>query len=309
MELSVPGFLESDTRSSAEQQKYMEGYMMSWSLICCHFIDSSFKVRCKYLQSLSDGDFVRTLFWVAIQEFRLNTERPINLSAMNFEGFDLEDTEDEESKLERNTAFVFSHVLGYASSCVRHEWEDIRERVLKERIQDYIAKHFSPKLILKELRSIKDAMAQSEFDSDKVDIRVNEITAEVTTRYEVDEGQKIEMVIRLPPSYPLSEVQVIGSKSLGVKAEQWNKWLLTCTVACKNGTIVDALSWFVKNAQGYYAKLEECTICYGVLAVDRTLPTKKCPNGHWFHALCLFKWFKSSNGSSCPMCRATFNVS
>lgn len=90
---------------------------------------------------------MRTLFWVAIQEFRLNTERPINLSAMNFEGFDLEDTEDEESKLERNTAFVFSHVLGYASSCVRfddrvpllivrHEWEDIRERVLKERIQE-----------------------------------------------------------------------------------------------------------------------------------------------------------------------------
>jgi hypothetical protein len=76
-------------------------------------------------------------------------------------------------------------------------------------------------------------MAQSEFDSDKVDIRVNEITAEVVTRYEVDEGQKIEMVIRLPPSYPLSEVQVIGPKSLGVKAEQWNKWLLTCTVACK----------------------------------------------------------------------------
>jgi hypothetical protein len=65
---------------------------------------------------------------------------------MNFEEFDLDDTEEEESKFERNTAFVFSHVLSYASSCVRfdgrvlllivrHEWEDIRERVLKERIQ------------------------------------------------------------------------------------------------------------------------------------------------------------------------------
>lgn len=39
MDDRVPGFLESDMPSSAEQ-KYMEGYMMSWSLICCHFVDS-----------------------------------------------------------------------------------------------------------------------------------------------------------------------------------------------------------------------------------------------------------------------------
>jgi hypothetical protein len=76
-------------------------------------------------------------------------------------------------------------------------------------------------------------MAQSEFDSEKVDVRVNEITAEVTTRYQVDEGQTIDMVIRLPPSYPLLEVKVIGSKRLAVTPERWNKWMLTCTVACK----------------------------------------------------------------------------
>jgi hypothetical protein len=52
---------------------------------------------------------------------------------------------------------------------------------------------------------------------------------------------------------------------------------------------VDALHLFVSNAKAYFANLNDCAICYGVLAVDRTLPTKKCPNGHWFHALCLFK--------------------
>jgi len=52
---------------------------------------------------------------------------------------------------------------------------------------------------------------------------------------------------------------------------------------------VDALSLFVTNMKGFFANLNECSICYGVLAVDRTTPTKECPNGHWFHGICLFK--------------------
>lgn len=52
---------------------------------------------------------------------------------------------------------------------------------------------------------------------------------------------------------------------------------------------MDALNLFVSNAKAYFANLNECAICYGVLAVDRTLPTKKCPNGHSFHGICLFK--------------------
>jgi hypothetical protein len=52
---------------------------------------------------------------------------------------------------------------------------------------------------------------------------------------------------------------------------------------------MDALNLFVSNSKAYFAELNDCAICYGVLAVDRTLPSKKCPNGHLFHAICLFK--------------------
>jgi hypothetical protein len=57
---------------------------------------------------------------------------------------------------------------------------------------------------------------------------------------------------------------------------------------------VDALSLFVSNAKSFFANLNDCAICYGVLAAeDRSLPSKKCPNGHWFHAICLYKVFIS----------------
>lgn len=40
---------------------------------------------------------------------------------------------------------------------------------------------------------------------------------------------------------------------------------------------------------------------------DRTLPTKPCRTcKNRFHASCLYKWFQSSNSSSCPLCRALF---
>jgi hypothetical protein len=62
---------------------------------------------------------------------------------------------------------------------------------------------------------------------------VNEYTKEVNTRYQVDEGQKNEMSIRLPASYPLSEVEIVGVSRVGVDQLRWNKWLLTCKIACK----------------------------------------------------------------------------
>lgn len=76
---------------------------------------------------------------------------------------------------------------------------------------------------------------------------------------------------------------------------------------------MDALNLYVRNVKTHFADLNDCAICYGVLATDGTLPTKRCPNGHWFHAICLFKvscprnflmmkWFKSSHGSTCPTC-------
>jgi len=166
--------------------------------------------------------------------------------------------------------------------------------------RSYVAKFFSSKIISNELSTIKTAISQSEFDDENVEVRVNEVTKEINTKYQVEEGQKNEMSIRLPPSYPLVEVEIVGNSRVGVTQDRWNKWILTCKIACKvcppsvgglqqNGTIVDALTLFVSNVKGYFAHLNECAICYGVIAVDRTLPTKQCPNGHWFHALCLFK--------------------
>jgi E3 ubiquitin-protein ligase listerin len=204
----------------------------------------SFRLRSKYLEQLSEGTYVPTLFLAVVRELYLDTERPVDLSKMTFDKLDVEEAEDEESKVQANTAFVFSQALNYASAPVRTEWFDLRDRLLQERIQkyhaplagsnsSYVAKFFSNKIISNELSTIKATISQAEYDDENVEIRVNEITKEINSKYQVEEGQKNEMSIRLPPSYPLAEVEIVGNSRVGVTQDRWNKWILTCKIACK----------------------------------------------------------------------------
>lgn len=49
---------------------------------------------------------------------------------------------------------------------------------------------------------------------------------------------------------------------------------------------------------------EECAICYSIIAQDKTLPDKKCGTcNHFFHRVCLYKWFQNSGRNTCPLCR------
>lgn len=178
-------------------------------------------------------------------------------------------------------------------------------------------KFFSNKLIQNELKIVKHAIAELEFNEEKdenLEVQVNNYTKEIIVRYLLEEGEKNEMSIRLPPSYPLAEVEIQGISRIGVTQERWNKWILTTKIACKNGTIVDALNLFAANVKAYFSNLNECAICYGVLAVDRTFVTKQCPNGHWFHALCLYKvrtfqkFWLTSSGSKHPMAQLVLLV-
>ena len=201
-------------------------------------------MRSKYLESLSEGEYISSLLGMVIRELDLDTDRPVDLDKIPYQEFELEDVEDEETKIQTNTAFVFSQALSHASSLVRcatngicligrAEWFGMGDRVVQGRIQAYVAKHLSSKLIMKELSTIKEAISTSEFKEDNLEIIVNEVTKEIVTIYRVDEGQKTEMIIRLPESYPLSEVEIAGTSRVAVKEERWNRWLLTCKISCK----------------------------------------------------------------------------
>ena len=73
--------------------------------------------------------------------------------------------------------------------------------------------------------------------------------------------------------------------------------------------LIDGLIAFRHNVSAALFKGQsECAICYSVISTDMKTPEKKCATcKNMFHSACLYRWFKSSNSSSCPLCRNQFN--
>ena len=201
-------------------------------------------MRSRYLESLAEGGCFASLMAMTIRELGIKADHPVDIYQVQHHVLELEDVENESKKIQGNTAYVFSQALTYASSIVRYttlrrnliyrtEWSGIRDRLLQERMQAFVAKYFSPAIIGRELYTIGEAISTAEFTQENLQIMVKANTREIVTRYQVDEGQKTEMIIRFPASYPLAEVEIVGTNRVGVKEERWNKWLLTCKIGCK----------------------------------------------------------------------------
>lgn len=137
--------------------------------------------------------------------------------------------------------------------------------------------------------------------------------AEVVANIVVDEDlPPTSMSISLPPNYPLQQALVIGRSRVAVDDRKWKSWLLTIqgAIMFSNGSLADGLLTFRRNVQGALKGQTECAICYSVVSTNMQTPNKRCATcKNMFHSTCLYKWFKSSNASGCPLCRSSFMYS
>ncbi|KAF9139307.1 hypothetical protein BGX30_008106 [Mortierella sp. GBA39] len=211
--------------------------------------------------------------------------------------------------------------LANVPSLVRIWWTECKLRQLSIAVESLTERFFSPLLITRELNSLvkaQQAPAQGgnaaaaaalsgvTDDLNELQIKTSKATSEVTASFQIDEAT-MEIVIRLPTNFPLRQVEVEGLQRVGVKEARWRAWLLAVAgvIAAQNGSLIDALSLFRRNVGLHFEGVEDCTICYSIVSLqDRSLPNKTCKTcKHRFHASCLYKWFRTSNSSSCPLCR------
>ena len=139
-------------------------------------------------------------------------------------------------------------------------------------------------------------------------IRSRKVSREVVAIYEISDAT-FEIAIELPPNYPLTPVHVNTVSKVGVAATQWRYWILQMTMVLhrQNGTIVDALLVWKDKVDKKLEGVEECMICFSVVHGTNThsLPKLQCRTCRKkYHAECLYKWFDTSNQSTCPLCRS-----
>ncbi|KAF7197399.1 E3 ubiquitin-protein ligase listerin [Pseudocercospora fuligena] len=290
----------------------LQGYLYSWRLVFDHFTGSSYRVKGDYIEQLKEDGCLNGLLALTFDFLGHTRGRPVDASSFDIQNY----TPNQESSPEKDVQSLLTHLyylsLANLPSLVKHYLNnEIRSRQAPKTIEAWTAKYISPLIVtssLEEVSQWNEKNVKSDPDYEAMTIKVNTRGREVLANYMVDE-QTMAMKIVLPEAYPIQNARAEGINRVAVSEQKWRSWLLNCqgTIAFSNGSIIDALTNWRKNVTGALKGQSECAICYSIINDAKELPTKRCPTcKQMFHNQCLFKWFRSSNSSTCPLCRQQY---
>lgn len=314
----------------------VRSYLLSWHLVFDAFQTAASKVRSDYAENLKASASIEPLLRFMFDVLGHSAARPLNLDRAGFnEGhirtYDIKiaDSEPDEWNMQWLLIHLFYLSMKYVPGLFKTWFLDCRSKQTKVAVESWMTKYFSPLIISENLDEVVEWAAKQEppeEDEKELVVKVSKAAREVTAGYEVDELQA-SIAIRIPPSYPLESVSVIGINRVAVDEKKWQSWimitqgmitlgvsspfpthshsklLLTC-VATQNGSIVDGLTTFRRNVIGALKGQTECAICYSIISTDKKMPDKRCGTcRNAFHRTCLYKWFQTSHQNTCPLCR------
>lgn len=290
------------------------GYLLCWLLILDTIEKSTFRLKSAYAAQLSSMNVIHRLllFIVDVLDLTSYSSMKLNLKTSHVENFEVDsmDVENPEMTIPILCANILYRCFKSIPSVMRYWYTEQKNRQLVLAIDKYVEQNISPSIIEQEMKDLQSVDQKKIFgDSMKISPSKSSTTSQVEARYNVDDSL-IEISIKIPGTYPLKQVEVVGLQRAGVSEERWRRWLLNCNaiMASQNGSILDALIAWKQNVDKHFEGVEECAICYSVIGVmDRSLPNKTCKTcKNTFHAACLRKWFRTSNNSTCPLCRSMF---
>ncbi|EWC46127.1 hypothetical protein DRE_04701 [Drechslerella stenobrocha 248] len=289
----------------------IQGYLCSWVLVYDHFVNSTPRVKASYVESLKAGDYIHRLLNFIFTFLGHARAKPIDGNKYPVGSFDPSFSAYQAPDLHYvRTLMVYVYYLSlrYSPSLAKGWFSDSNNQV-KATVEPFTDRFISPLLVDLEFREVEESLEKADNRTEGLSIKVSRNVREVTLTYAVDDTT-MEMMVKLPASFPLQVVEVKGVRRVAVSEKQWKTWLLACqaVIALQGGSIVDGLTLFRENVRLHLSGVEECAICYSILAqVERTLPSKGCGTcKRKFHGSCLMRWFKSSSSSSCPLCRSSF---
>lgn len=237
-----------------------------------------------------------------------------------FDVTDLDKKEDDETwSLHKTRVFqlgtrVFFRTVVRLPAMVRSWWNDDCSRATRSWAAKYFEDHITPSVLAAELELIQKASDGSSavgesWDDEEMTVKGSRVSREITTTYMKDECA-LEMVVRVPSSYPLRCVEVECTKRIGISEDRWRRWVLQIirVTSSRDGSLLDAVLLWKHNVDKEFEGVEPCPICYSILNPKNmglpSLPCKTCNNK--YHNSCLYKWFNQSGKNKCPICQQPF---
>jgi hypothetical protein len=288
----------------------LRGYLLSWLLVFDHLEHASFKVKNDYVEHIREGEYLPGLLDFMFDFLGHAHNKPVDVSKLDITTYEA-DLEPPKRDLQWLLTHLYFLCLRDVPSLTKTWFKSCKSRAIVVALEPWTEKYVSQPVIVAALEAVNtwsEEQAAAEPDS-AFAVKVVNRAREITASYVVDE-QTMAMRISLPPAFPLANAHIEGLNRVAVNEQKWQSWLRTSlgAITIFNGSLIDALTTFKRNVDGALKGQSECAICYSIVGSDRKLPDKKCHTcKNLFHGVCLFKWFKSSDSSSCPLCRTSFN--
>ena len=291
-----------------EEESDVYKYLWCWYLVMDHFKNISQQMRQDYISNLNEETICKFLDFLFseldVSKFKLHDDDENYVKNYSVDDNNVLTYEEEIKKLLVNLVYELMDNIG--GTLTQNWFRSIKDKQLQQNTEKFIINFISPQLINDILSTLsgKTSIEDSEFK-----ININKKMNEIKCLYNIDE-QKMEISIVLPSNYPLSQISVNGVSRVGVDEKKWKSWIMSAqyVINFQNGSILDSIKHFKDNVTANFENYEDCAICYSILnAVDHSTPNKVCPTcKHNFHSACLYRWFKSSGASTCPLCRSKF---
>jgi hypothetical protein len=167
-----------------------------------------------------------------------------------------------------------------------------------------------PSSMERELQLIRDAQSAGRWNTAELEVRGHKANGGEVSACFIRDDARVEIKIRVPPQYPLKNVEVECVTKLCVPEAKWRRWSFQIIQLLGNqdGTIIEGVLLWKKNLENEFDGVEPCPICYSTLHYkSMSLPAMTCPTcSNKFHALCLSTWFKQSGKHKCVICQQPF---
>ncbi|CAG9822593.1 unnamed protein product [Phaedon cochleariae] len=287
---------------STDSFTYCFAYLLLWDILLSLCDQSSTELRFQYVDWLRNEDLLKNFLNNLFRLMPTSVSRKvIKDSFLRKPEIDITDTCDSE-KIESLVCWLYSSSLTQLPALVRQWWTSLDSK-LSQMVEKVTQTFVSGNLVTQELNEL--VSNQSKFKN--MTLRVIPGSREVVATYTVDESQ-VELLIKLPANYPLGMLEVHCNKQIAGAAHK--QWILQFkkSVVHQNGRIWDGLSLWNNNLDKKFDGVEECYICFAVLHPGTyQMPKLSCQTcKKKFHSACLYKWFRTSYKSSCPICRNLF---
>ncbi|XP_001950973.1 E3 ubiquitin-protein ligase listerin [Acyrthosiphon pisum] len=299
-----------EPKTFSEDLKNTRVYLLLWNVIfkLCSKLES--QERYKYISHLNNNNSISFLMenllklmpHSIIKTYANNDVNPIIKELFNLRPSCSPTDYWNNKKLWHMVCWTYYNLLHTLPAVVRKWWVDSEHKV-STLVDKLTTKYVSQSLIIQEFQDIKQAKK-----IDNIVVNLYENRGILVVSYMIEETA-VDITIQMASNHPLGLIKVSSDKSM-INMSQWKGWLkqLALFFSHQNGSIIDGISLWQLNITKKFDGVEECYICYSILHNSNyQLPKSACRTCHKkFHSSCLYKWFVTSNKSTCPICRNLF---